>query len=305
MGLRADLGSQRALLRQAPVHPRRRAAEPPVPQPEGRDDLRPRGQDRDRARRGCRAADRGGGLCIPHPARDDPPVAGARGRARARGLDARARRRGAVGRPLRPRRHVSSSPIPPTSAEQQYRDDSNLRARIDLHERFTTATEPWHRWVFDRIDLPPEARILEIGCGPAELWAQNLDRIPAGWELTLADLSPGMVEKAREVLGRPRRLSRGRHPGPSVRGRVVRRRRREPHALPRPRPAAGTRGDPTRARPGGPGLRHHQRRRPSPGDQGVLRAPGEHRVQDRGRGRRAGRVLRRTSSSIAIRAGSR
>ena len=84
---------------------------------------------------------------------------------------------------------------------EQYRDDSNLRARIDLHERFTTATEPWHRWVFDRIDLAPEARILEIGCGPAELWAQNLDRIPAGWELTLADLSPGMVEKAREVLG--------------------------------------------------------------------------------------------------------
>lgn len=85
--------------------------------------------------------------------------------------------------------------------KQQYRDDSNLRARIDLHERFTTATEPWHRWVFDRIDLPPEAAILEIGCGPAELWAQNLDRIPAGWELTLADLSPGMVEKARDVVG--------------------------------------------------------------------------------------------------------
>jgi SAM-dependent methyltransferase len=85
--------------------------------------------------------------------------------------------------------------------KEQYRDDSNLRARIDLHERFTTADEPWHRWVFERIDLPPEATILEIGCGPAELWGQNLDRIPAGWELTLADLSPGMVEKAREVLG--------------------------------------------------------------------------------------------------------
>ena len=96
---------------------------------------------------------------------------------------------------------MSSFTDPAYLRREQYRDDSNLRARIDLHERFTTATEPWHRWVFDRIDLASEARILEIGCGPAELWAQNLDRIPAGWELTLADLSPGMVEKAREVLG--------------------------------------------------------------------------------------------------------
>jgi SAM-dependent methyltransferase len=96
---------------------------------------------------------------------------------------------------------LSSFTDPAYLRREQYRDDSNLRARIDLHERFTTATEPWHRWVFDRIDLASEARILEIGCGPAELWAQNLDRILAGWELTLADLSPGMVEKAREVLG--------------------------------------------------------------------------------------------------------
>ncbi len=214
---------------------------------EGRDDLRPRGQDRDRARRGCRAADRGGGRRIPHPARDDPPVAGARGRARARGLDARARRRGAVGRPLRPRRHVSSSPIPPTSAES-----STGTTRTCARASTCTSASPpppshgiagsstGSTWRLKR-------RILEIGCGPAELWAQNLDRIPAGWELTLADLSPGMVEKARERARRPRRLSRGRHPGPSVRGRVVRRRRREPHALPRPRPAAGARGDPTRA----------------------------------------------------------
>ena len=96
---------------------------------------------------------------------------------------------------------MSSFTDPAYLRREQYNDDSKLRARIDLHERFTTATQPWHRWVFDRIELAPEARILEIGCGPAELWSQNLDRIPARWELTLADLSPGMVERAREVLG--------------------------------------------------------------------------------------------------------
>ena len=85
--------------------------------------------------------------------------------------------------------------------DEQYRDDSNLRARIELHRRFSTNPEPWHRWVFDRFDFPAEARILEVGCGPGELWLQNRDRIPEGWRLTLADLSPGMVEKAREGLG--------------------------------------------------------------------------------------------------------
>ena len=84
---------------------------------------------------------------------------------------------------------------------EQYRDDSNLRARMELHRRFSTNPEPWHRWVFDRFDFPAEAEILEVGCGPGELWLQNLDRLPQGWRLTLVDLSPGMLEKAQEGLG--------------------------------------------------------------------------------------------------------
>jgi len=85
--------------------------------------------------------------------------------------------------------------------EEQYRDDSNLRARIDLHKRFSTSSQPWHRWVFDRLDLPPDARVLEVGCGPAELWRANRERIPGGWTITLADLSDGMLAAAREWFG--------------------------------------------------------------------------------------------------------
>jgi ubiquinone/menaquinone biosynthesis C-methylase UbiE len=84
---------------------------------------------------------------------------------------------------------------------KQYSDESNLRARIDLHKRFSTNTEPWHRWVFDQLDLPAAASVLEVGCGPAELWRQNLDRIPEGWRITLTDNSPGMVDAAREAMG--------------------------------------------------------------------------------------------------------
>jgi SAM-dependent methyltransferase len=96
---------------------------------------------------------------------------------------------------------VSDHTDPTFLRDEQYRDDSNLRARMELHRRFSTNPEPWHRWVFDRLDFPDAAEILEVGCGPAELWAQNCERIPEGWRLTLADLSPGMLETACEALG--------------------------------------------------------------------------------------------------------
>jgi SAM-dependent methyltransferase len=83
---------------------------------------------------------------------------------------------------------------------EQYQDASNLNARIALHQRFGTAKIGWHRWVFDHLDLPPDARVLELGCGPGQLWFQNLDRLPVGWQVTLSDLSLGMVEQARRNL---------------------------------------------------------------------------------------------------------
>jgi ubiquinone/menaquinone biosynthesis C-methylase UbiE len=84
---------------------------------------------------------------------------------------------------------------------EQYATDANLRARINLHQRFSTATEDWHRWLFDRVAPPAGARILEVGCGPAEFWRRNIERIDPSWRLTLTDLSPGMIETARGVLG--------------------------------------------------------------------------------------------------------
>jgi hypothetical protein len=48
----------------------------------------------------------------------------------------------------------------------QYRDASNLDARALIHQRFSTNTYGWFRWVFDALlKLPANARILELGCG--------------------------------------------------------------------------------------------------------------------------------------------
>jgi ubiquinone/menaquinone biosynthesis C-methylase UbiE len=85
---------------------------------------------------------------------------------------------------------------------RQYRDASNLKARGALHARFGTNPYPWFRWLFDQLlaIAPPNARILEVGAGPAGLWAENLDRLPPGWRMTLTDLSEGMLDTARKRL---------------------------------------------------------------------------------------------------------
>jgi ubiquinone/menaquinone biosynthesis C-methylase UbiE len=79
----------------------------------------------------------------------------------------------------------------------QYRDSSNLDARVVIHQRFSTNSYGWFKWVFDTLlKLPEKARILELGCGPGLLWKENIDRIPAGWNITLSDLSSGMLDAA-------------------------------------------------------------------------------------------------------------
>ena len=84
---------------------------------------------------------------------------------------------------------------------EQYRDSSNLSARIRLHRLFSTNGYSWHRWIFDHLtDLPGDARILELGCGRGDLWVENRDRIPLDWEITLSDLSPGMIGEAGSNL---------------------------------------------------------------------------------------------------------
>lgn len=89
----------------------------------------------------------------------------------------------------------------------QYKDASNLNARVSIHGRFSTNPYGWFRWVFDTlVKLPADSKILELGSGPGLLWKSCMDRIPAGWKITLSDLSPGMLDAAWRnlvVTGRP------------------------------------------------------------------------------------------------------
>jgi ubiquinone/menaquinone biosynthesis C-methylase UbiE len=81
--------------------------------------------------------------------------------------------------------------------KDQYKDSSNLDARIAIHQRFSTNPQGWYNWIFDElVKSPANAKVLELGCGSGEMWRQCADRIPADWDITLTDLSDGMLDSA-------------------------------------------------------------------------------------------------------------
>jgi SAM-dependent methyltransferase len=82
---------------------------------------------------------------------------------------------------------------------QQYRNSSNLSARQRIY-RFAKPGLSWHEWVFAQLNLPDKAKALELGCGNAMLWKNNLERLPLGWQIALSDASAGMILAAQEQL---------------------------------------------------------------------------------------------------------
>ncbi len=113
---------------------------------------------------------------------------------------------------------------------QQYENASNLRARIAIHELFSTNKEGWMPWFFkelkqelsrlssncqnynekinneniselSNLDLKQSnIKILELGCGDASLWNKNFNHIPSNWDITLTDFSEGMLKDAKKNL---------------------------------------------------------------------------------------------------------
>lgn len=93
-----------------------------------------------------------------------------------------------------------TTPDPNYLKNDQYKDASRLAARGRLHANYNRNPYSWFKWQFDLYQLPTEARILELGAGAGWLWANNADRIPAGWQITLSDFSPGMLVEQRKTL---------------------------------------------------------------------------------------------------------
>ena len=56
------------------------------------------------------------------------------------------------------------------SLKTQYRDASNISARIRLHHEFSTNPQGWFPWVYEQCEIASGQLILEVGCGNGALW---------------------------------------------------------------------------------------------------------------------------------------
>ncbi len=86
------------------------------------------------------------------------------------------------------------------SLSSQYKNASNLSARIALHRLYGTNREGWFPWLFSQLHLRAGMRVLDLGCGDGALWTENRKKIPDGIRITLSDISDGMVRDARRAI---------------------------------------------------------------------------------------------------------
>jgi ubiquinone/menaquinone biosynthesis C-methylase UbiE len=85
--------------------------------------------------------------------------------------------------------------------DKQYANSERLAARARLHTNYSIAKEGWFEWVAKRFGIAPGDRVLDVGCGPAWFWAAAAPGLPDELELTLVDVSPGMVSEAMGRAG--------------------------------------------------------------------------------------------------------
>ncbi|HEY6474842.1 MAG TPA: methyltransferase domain-containing protein [Acidimicrobiales bacterium] len=83
--------------------------------------------------------------------------------------------------------------------EKQYKDPTNLNARIALHARYARAEVPLYPWLAGLVAWLDGGDVLEVGCGPGRLWEGIASLLPH-LRLTLTDLSDGMLDAAAELV---------------------------------------------------------------------------------------------------------
>lgn len=82
---------------------------------------------------------------------------------------------------------------------QQYIKDDNLKKRISIHD-YSTADIGFYPWMFSKIRLEPNMKILDIGCGNGEFWKKVASMLPQELEIHMVDYSDGMLESAKRTI---------------------------------------------------------------------------------------------------------
>ena len=83
---------------------------------------------------------------------------------------------------------------------EQYKNGHNINIRIQLHKAYSVNKQGWFPWIMEQLQLQVGQDVLEVGCGNGELWVVGKEQIPENCQITLSDISPGMVTDARNRL---------------------------------------------------------------------------------------------------------
>ena len=84
-------------------------------------------------------------------------------------------------------------------AKLQYKSHKNLTNRMNLWS-YGSNPESLQKWIFSKINLQENERILELGCGTGQLWLENYSNVPSTCSIVLSDFSQKMLNKAKENL---------------------------------------------------------------------------------------------------------
>ena len=83
------------------------------------------------------------------------------------------------------------------SLKAQYRNSTNISARIRLHRLFSSNKQGWFPWIYEQCQITEGMKILELGCGNGRLWIENKAKLPADCEIILSDMSEGLIRDVR------------------------------------------------------------------------------------------------------------
>ena len=86
------------------------------------------------------------------------------------------------------------------SMKNQYQNASNISARIQLHNKYSTNTQGWFPWIFDQCHMAEHSTVLDIGGGDGSLLLENTEKIPKQRHVVLSDISEGMLRDTRRAI---------------------------------------------------------------------------------------------------------
>jgi len=83
--------------------------------------------------------------------------------------------------------------------KNQYKNASNISARIRLHTLYSQNRQGWFPWIAGQFALKEDMTVLEVGCGDGTLW--RCCQIPENTSVILTDISDGMIRDVKRELG--------------------------------------------------------------------------------------------------------